>query len=210
MTNAIDPSLSLSHYQETQRKTGSNVLGKDDFLKIFMTQLQNQDPTSPMDDKEFIAQMAQFSTLEQMTNMNSNLERFIQRQQQSQLISYSQFIGKEIQWHRVNELENGAIESLEGSGRIVSAQFKDESIVFMLEDGTEIGPENISEVNEMINETSMIQASMMIGKTIMYLDDQKEEQSAVVQSVSFKNGLIAYQLNNGMTTITGSQIIKIE
>ena len=50
-------------------------LGKDDFLKILITQLAHQDPMSPMEDKEFIAQMAQFSTLEQMTSMAKDFAR---------------------------------------------------------------------------------------------------------------------------------------
>src|SRR5690554_4087387 len=47
-------------------------LGKDEFMKILVTQLQNQDPLSPMADTDFIAQMAQFSTLEQMQSLNSS------------------------------------------------------------------------------------------------------------------------------------------
>lgn len=50
-------------------------LGRDDFLKILITQLAYQDPSSPMEDKEFIAQMAQFSTLEQMTAMAQDFSK---------------------------------------------------------------------------------------------------------------------------------------
>ena len=60
---------------ETTSKSGSRKtgeLGKDDFLNLLVTQLRYQDPLNPTDDKEFIGQMAQFSALEQMQNMNSS------------------------------------------------------------------------------------------------------------------------------------------
>jgi flagellar basal-body rod modification protein FlgD len=66
---------------------GSKVNGmmdKNDFLKILITQLSHQDPTRPMEDKEFVAQMAQFTSLEQMTNMSEGMT------QVANLISRSQ------------------------------------------------------------------------------------------------------------------------
>jgi flagellar basal-body rod modification protein FlgD len=51
----------------------SNVLGQDAFLKLLITQLQNQNPLEPMKDTEFIAQMAQFSALEQMTQVKEEI-----------------------------------------------------------------------------------------------------------------------------------------
>jgi len=63
------------------------ALDKNDFLKILITQLSHQDPTQPMQDKEFIAQMAQFSSLEQITNMSEGLSRV------ANLLARSQAVG---------------------------------------------------------------------------------------------------------------------
>ncbi len=70
--------MEVDTYNKSLVKNGRAVqqsLGKDDFLKLLITQLSNQDPTSPMDNTEFIAQMAEFSSLEQITNLNSNFDK---------------------------------------------------------------------------------------------------------------------------------------
>nr|MBL0716726.1 hypothetical protein [Desulfobacterales bacterium] len=76
--------------------TRSNEMGKDAFLELLVTQMQYQDPLNPMDSTAFTAQLAQFSSLEQLNNVNENLE-YSQLYQSS--INNSQavsFIGKDI------------------------------------------------------------------------------------------------------------------
>lgn len=211
MANTIDSSLMLSDYQSQTRKTGSDILGKDDFLKILMTQLQNQDPMNPMQDKDFIAQMATFSSLEQMTNMNKTMEKFVRANEQNQLISYNQFVGKNVTWHKLIESDDPAepptIE--EGNGRVVSIQFKDSSVLFILEDGTKLEPANISQVNQVSNDSNVQQASMTIGKKVTFLDANEKEVSSTIRSVSFRDGKTLFQLEDGKMSLTASQIIGI-
>lgn len=57
-----------------QTKGKNGTMGKDDFMKLLVAQLQAQDPTNPMEAQDFSAQLAQFSSVEQMFNVNSNLE----------------------------------------------------------------------------------------------------------------------------------------
>lgn len=64
---------------QVQREDGNN-LDKNAFFKLLVTQLKYQDPLAPMDNTQFIAQMAQFSSLEQMENMNANMSQFLRIQ----------------------------------------------------------------------------------------------------------------------------------
>ncbi len=62
----------------TSGLTSEAIMAKDDFLKLLVTQMQNQDPLSPMESQEFASQLAQFSTVEQLENIDSNLSQSVQ------------------------------------------------------------------------------------------------------------------------------------
>jgi flagellar basal-body rod modification protein FlgD len=63
----------LTQYEAQSPQTTQRELGKSDFMHLLITQLTNQDPLQPLKDEEFVAQLAQFSSLEQLQNMNDNL-----------------------------------------------------------------------------------------------------------------------------------------
>jgi len=90
-------------------KAGSNTLDRDDFLKILITQLQHQDPTSPVEDKDFIAQMAQFSSLEQITNMSEGFRKLSGLLASSEA---SQVLGKTVEIRDGDALVRGTVDKV--------------------------------------------------------------------------------------------------
>ncbi|MCX6127362.1 MAG: flagellar hook assembly protein FlgD [Proteobacteria bacterium] len=77
-------------------RTPKNTLGKDDFLKLFVAQMQNQDPLNPSDASQMAAQMAQFNSLEQMMNVNTTLNSLLKAQDQGRTVQMINYVGKEV------------------------------------------------------------------------------------------------------------------
>ena len=91
--------------------TKTTDLGKDDFLKLLVAQLQSQDPLNPMEDKEFISQMAQFTSLEQMKNVSNAV----------QITQATSYIGKQVTWDdEMGEQQTGIVKAV----RITSGEPK--------------------------------------------------------------------------------------
>ncbi|MCE0739122.1 flagellar hook assembly protein FlgD [Bacillus inaquosorum] len=117
--------------------TSNSSLGKDEFLKILMTQVQNQDPLNPVDDKEFISQMATFSSLEQMMNMNKTMTQFVENQ--DPFTSYVDWLGKEVSW-------TDGQSTADKTGTVSSVKHSQGNYYLILDDGTEINPWNVMSV----------------------------------------------------------------
>ena len=89
----------------TQPTTGTtpvnpgSQLGKDDFLKLLVAQLANQDPSNPTDSTQWMAQLAQYSSLEQMTNVASSVGKLASS---SALTQGVDLIGKKLTWTRAD------------------------------------------------------------------------------------------------------------
>ena len=95
---------------ELQRNSLPNQsLGKDDFLKILLTQLAHQDPTAPMQDRDFIAQMAQFSSLEQMTNMAADFSKMARLMSKSEA---SGALGRAVEINTDEETIQGVVQAV--------------------------------------------------------------------------------------------------
>jgi len=81
------------------QRSPNEAMGKDAFLKLLVTQLENQDPLKPTDNTEFVAQLAQFSSLEGIQNLNSTMDGMANGISSLQDFSASGLIGPPIALH---------------------------------------------------------------------------------------------------------------
>jgi flagellar basal-body rod modification protein FlgD len=97
---------------------GPQNLNKDAFMKLLVSQLQHQDPLSPVTNEDFVAQLATFSSLEQLEGLNQNIIGMIALNQSnallSQLTQSSDLIGKEVTWQDFDTqaTQSGVVESV--------------------------------------------------------------------------------------------------
>lgn len=118
----------LSKYNKKETTTATKDLGKDDFMKLMLAQLKYQDPTKPMDDKEFIAQQANFSSLEQLTNLNTTFTKFLDSQSTNSMMGAVNFVGKTVTT-TIPANEDGTAFV---SGKITSVKFSNNEYVFRI------------------------------------------------------------------------------
>jgi flagellar basal-body rod modification protein FlgD len=105
-----------------------DILGKDTFLTLLVAQLRHQDPLNPMEGTEFTAQLAQFSSLEQLQSVNDNLSNMQVTQEEELIFKAMDFMGKEVdvQGSELTLTENASAKggfSLEDSGDCVVTVF---------------------------------------------------------------------------------------
>jgi len=150
VTNSTSTTTSATSTSATStRSTGE--LGKDQFLKLLVTQLKYQDPLNPTDDKEFIAQMAQFSSLEQMQNLNTSF---------SSMKAFN-LMGKSVTATLKNS-ETGETTVVTGTVDKVRIE---SGISYVEINGKDIPVDNITDVNSGTS-TQLTDLMQLIGKNV--------------------------------------------
>ncbi len=181
------------------RKSGYDALDKNSFLKLLVTQLSKQDPTNPMNDREFISQMAQFSSLEQMNNVANSMNKL--RSSQA-----SQLIGK-----MVNGKDFVTEKPVQGIATKVTYDRNGE--VFLTVNGRMVRLDDISEVTDVTplvvpqpagsgvsRETSTPGVTLRPGSGLSPESTSKVEATAA--AVNSNQAAQAYEANQKVTNVS--------
>ncbi|OHD57544.1 MAG: hypothetical protein A2Y33_09740 [Spirochaetes bacterium GWF1_51_8] len=131
-----------TYLEQTQKIVSKSELAEADFLKILITQLKTQDPTKPMDDKEFIGQMAQMTSLKQMNRLTDNMVKFTEGFAFTKAVA---LVDKNVSWiDEAKGLQTGKVESIKVKGGLTLLNIA----------GTEV---TIDQVTEVLGTTQPVQ-----------------------------------------------------
>lgn len=166
---------------------------KNTFLKLLVAQLTHQDPLNPTEDKEFIAQLAQFTSLEQLQGINEGVGTLNSTMQQSQLVSATSFIGKEV---------------LASGGEISKIGSYISTVYFTIDEAIAKGQVNIFDQNGNLVRTDKIEASN--AGDFQYQWDGKNSSGKDVVNGIYKVVISAQDANDKavlpVTQVTGRVI----
>lgn len=180
----------------TTSKKDRTSLGKDDFLKLLVKQLQYQDPLNPMQDQEFIAQMAQFTSLEQMKNLNSAM----------QTTQAAALIGKNVQWaDGAGKLQSGIVSSVTMVDGEPNLQIGDETVPLAKISNIS---ESFSSSDYLTQMTAVNQAIATIGKSIQWVDDAGKTQSGIVTAVKVIQGVPSLMVGDTAVPLANVAVIE--
>ncbi|MBU2702008.1 flagellar basal-body rod modification protein FlgD [Sporomusaceae bacterium BoRhaA] len=189
-TQATSPDTS----QQAASTKSKSTLGKDDFLKLLMVQMQYQDPLKPMDNTAFVAQMAQFSSLEQMQNVANS----------SRMTQATGYIGKAIVWtDSTGASQSGAVSAV----NVVNGEPQ------LVVGNSTVDLDKVTAVGGSSSETASASSAIaslalsLIGKNITWKDSSGNSQSGVVTSATFENDVP--QLYVGTTEVDFSSVSKV-
>lgn len=190
LSTSYEDMVSQVQAAENTRKavsSSNNELGKDDFLKLLITQMQYQDPLNPMDNTEMVAQLAQFSALEQMQNVATST-------------AYNQavnMIGKSITATVYNEVTK-QYDYVDGVAQSVNIKNGE---VYLKVDDVDVPIGSVATVeesatsgtNSILNNMSSAQALTLVGKTIQAIISDEEDVYEYVEGkvdiVRISNGV---------------------
>lgn len=167
-------------------KKSSGELGKDDFLKLMITELQYQDPLNPMDNKDFIAQTAQFTTLEQMQNMT----KYTQLQQATTMV------GKDI---KATVTEDSGQQGLV-YGHVTAVRENSGEFYLTMSDGSSI---KATDVTAIYGDQGLLQEALSFKNHNLYIREYNSSGSitgyrqVTVKDVQYQNSQISLTATDG-------------
>jgi len=191
---------------EKKKNNNNDLMGKDQFLKLLITQLRYQDPLNPMEDKEFIAQTAQFSALEQMNNMSKSFAG----------VQANTYLGKHI---IANDPETGnLVEGIvtetiyqDGDYKVLigDKEFALKDVQKVVDDGVDYT--SVQQLLNMSRDLKMLQASSLIGKKVVALDASTTAEEDTIEGTVTEVKLVnnVYKITVNGKDIDLSDIQKV-